>query len=224
MLMFRVMLLAMVIGVFVVRAASADDSKNEPKAEEVKKLAADVVRQRVLKFLHDQNPNLNPTFDCTVNDITTDEVWKGLHVQVVKIKSEALNNTAFMIRQNDVCTLGDSFGGQGVTSLAVADLNGDGKPLLFFAFAFGSGEHRSMIGAVDCRAKEPVQLVAPLVNYNFGHDYQVKPDGKTAVEVYAGKEKIGKLALEKKDKETVLQIRLDEKIPDEIKAKLRGKP
>src|SRR5438128_2722872 len=86
-----------------------------------------------------------------------------------------------------------------VVFVAVADLNGDGKPLLFFAFAFGSGEHRSMIAAVDCRAKEPAQLVAPLVNYNFGRDYVVKADGATAVEVFAGKEKIGKLALEKKE-------------------------
>jgi hypothetical protein len=205
-----------------VASLSADDAKNEPKTEEVKRLSADVLKQRVQKYLYDENPNLNPTIEYSVNDITTDAVWNSIHVQVVKLKGSVVSNRAFVVRQNDLFPIGASFGGSGVTSLVVADLNQDGK-LLFFSFAWGSGDHRSQIAAVDCQAKEPKPILAPLVNFSF-KDYTLKAmDGQT-VEVWAGREKIGQLALEKKEKDRVVQIRLDEKIPEEIKQKLKPIP
>jgi hypothetical protein len=206
----------------LVSSAHADDPKNEPKTELSKRLSADELRERLVKHLRDKNPKLNLGDDFAVKELTTDAVWERCKVQVVKVKggTPALTNYTFVVRKDDVFGIGESFGGQGVSSLAVADLKGDGRPLLLYSFAWGSGEHRSQIAAVDCAAKEPKQLVAPLVNYSF-KDYALKAAEAKTVEVYAGDTKIGRLALEKKDERTVLQVQLDEKVPDEIKTKLR---
>ena len=210
----------------LVASAHADDSKNEPKTELSKRLSADELRERLVKHLRDKNPGLNLGDDFAVKELTTDAVWDRCKVQVVKVKGgagPALNNYTFVVRKDDVFGIGQSFGGQGVGSLAVADLKGDGRPLLLFSFAWGSGEHRSHVAAVDCAAKEPKELVAPLVNYSF-KDYALKATEAKTVEVYAGDTKIGRLTLEKKDERTVLQVQLDEKVPEEIKTKLRETP
>jgi hypothetical protein len=209
----------------LVSAAHADDPKNEPKTELSKRLSADELRDHLRKHLLASNPNLNLADDFAVKEFTTDAVWERCKVQVVKVKggTPALTNHTFVIRKGDVFGIGQSFGGQGVGSLAVIDLKGDGRPLLVFSFASGSGDHRSQIAAVDCAAKEPKPLVAPLTNFSL-NDYALKATGAKRVEVYAGETKIGRLALEKKDERTVLQIQLDEKVPDEIKMKLRETP
>src|SRR5262245_36190178 len=145
----------------LVAAAHADDPKNEPKTELSKRLSADELRDRLVKHLRDKNPKLNLGDDFAVKELTTDAVWDRCKVQVVKVKggTPALNNHTFVVRKDDAFGIGESFGGSGVDSLAVADLKGDGRPLLVYAFAWGSGEHRSQIAAVDCAAREPKPLV-----------------------------------------------------------------
>jgi hypothetical protein len=210
----------------LVPAAHADDPKNEPKTELTKRLSADELRDRLRKHLRDKNPNLNLADDFAVKELTTDAVWERCKVQVVKVKGGAgpeLNNFTFVVRKDDVLGIGRSFGGSGVGSLAVADLKGDGRPLLVYVFASGSGEHRSQVAAIDCATKERKEFVAPLTNFSF-KDYALKAADAKTVEVYVGDAKVGRLALEKKDERTVLQIRLDEKISDEIKKELRELP
>jgi hypothetical protein len=209
----------------LVPAAHADDPKNEPKTELSKRLPGDELREHLRKHLLDSNPNLNLGDDFAVKELTTDAVWERCKVQVVKVKggTPALTNHTFVVRKADVFGIGQSFGGNGVGSLAVVDLKGDGRPLLVYAFAWGSGEHRSQIAAVNCAAKEPKELVAPLTNYSF-KDYALKATEAKTIEVYAGETKIGRVALEMKDERPVLQIHLDEKVPDEIKTKLREAP
>jgi hypothetical protein len=209
----------------LVTAAHADDPKNEPKTELSKRLSADELRERLVKHLRDNNPNLKLADDFAVKELTTDAVWDRCKVQVVKVKggTPALNNHTFVVRKDDVFGIGQSFGGNGVGSLVVADLKGDGRPLLLYSFASGSGIHRSQVAALDCAAKERKELVAPLTNYSF-KDYALKATEAKTVEVYAGDTKIGRLALEKKDNRTVLQIRLDEKVSEEIKKELREVP
>ncbi len=46
-------------------------------------------------------------------------------------------------------TLGSWFGGFGVHNFAVADVNGDGRTELYFAYSSGSGLHRSSVGYYD---------------------------------------------------------------------------
>lgn len=50
--------------------------------------------------------------------------------------------------------IGECFGGFGMTSMALADLNKDGAYELYYTFSFGSGLHISSIGYFDPASKE----------------------------------------------------------------------
>lgn len=61
-----------------------------------------------------------------------------------------------LVYDNKTYTLGPYFGGYGVTSFAIADLNNDGKFELYFTCSWGSGIIRSQIGYFDSANKEIV--------------------------------------------------------------------
>ena len=65
---------------------------------------------------------------------------------------------SFLSYGKEVYPLGTWFGGHGVTSFAVSDLNKDGNFELFFTYSWGSGAHRSLVGYFDSAAKETVSL------------------------------------------------------------------
>ncbi len=56
---------------------------------------------------------------------------------------------SFLMYENRIYALGTGFGGYGLTSLALADINDDGKQELYFTFSYGSGIHRSQVGYFD---------------------------------------------------------------------------
>lgn len=58
----------------------------------------------------------------------------------------------FMVFGKALYVLGNSFGGNGVTQLALAKDNG--KEYLIYCFSFGSGMRRSLIGVFDFSAKK----------------------------------------------------------------------
>ena len=64
--------------------------------------------------------------------------------------------------------IGTGFGGSGTTSFAVADLNSDGNPELYYTFSWGSGMHRSQIGYFDTAV-----LTDFAVNYDLP-DHEIK--------------------------------------------------
>lgn len=55
----------------------------------------------------------------------------------------------YLLYQDDLYELGNYFGGYGVTSFALADINEDSKLELYFTTSWGSGMHRSNIGYFD---------------------------------------------------------------------------
>jgi hypothetical protein len=65
---------------------------------------------------------------------------------------------SFLFYENEVYPLGEWFGGFGVTSMALDDLNGDGKQELYFTYSFGSGLHRSHIAYFDPVLKQVVPI------------------------------------------------------------------
>ncbi|MBP0976797.1 MAG: hypothetical protein J6P89_01310, partial [Oscillospiraceae bacterium] len=64
--------------------------------------------------------------------------------------------------------IGTGFVGAGTTSFAVADLNSDGNPELYYTFSWGSGMHRSQIGYFDTAV-----LTDFAVNYDLP-DHEIK--------------------------------------------------
>lgn len=54
----------------------------------------------------------------------------------------------------EVYSIGECFGGFGLTSLALADLNKDDVYELYYTFSCGSGLHRSQVGYFEPISKE----------------------------------------------------------------------
>lgn len=63
---------------------------------------------------------------------------------------------SFLLYDGETYPFGEWFGGFGVTSFAVADLNEDGKTELYFTYSWGSGIHRSQVGYFDTANQETV--------------------------------------------------------------------
>jgi hypothetical protein len=100
----------------------------------------------VRKEIFQENPKMNPTAEFPLKELTTADVWKRLQAQVFVVTSGVREDQAYIVHDERVAPLGAGFGGNGVTSMCVADVNGDGKPKLVFSYSFGSGIHRSEIG------------------------------------------------------------------------------
>ena len=79
-------------------------------------------------------------------NITPDFVRDHSSFQVFKYEDTC---DSFLLWQDKLLPLGTGFGGLGVTSMALADLNEDGEYELYFTYSFGSGIHRSMLGGFD---------------------------------------------------------------------------
>jgi hypothetical protein len=87
---------------------------------------------------------------------------------------------SFLLYENVVYPLGEWFGGFGVTSMVLNDLNKDGKQELYFTSSFGSGLHRSHIAYFD-----PVlKLVVPIEYTHLNKDMIVAESEAGGLSLY----------------------------------------
>jgi hypothetical protein len=114
--------------------------------EEPGRRTADQARVMIEAYLRDQKPDPVAAFELPIEEISIEGAWEAMQIQVFKVRGGIFQNESFLIRDSDVLQLGTSFGGQGLTSLVVVDLDRDGRAELFFAYSFGSGIHQSRIG------------------------------------------------------------------------------
>lgn len=61
---------------------------------------------------------------------------------------------SFILYDGESYSVGTCFGGYGITSMALADLNKDGTYELYYTFSWGSGLHRSHVGYFEPINKE----------------------------------------------------------------------
>lgn len=73
-----------------------------------------------------------------------------------KIFKYSKSCASFFLYEGNVYPLGMWFGGIGLTSVELADVNGDGLEELYFTNSWGSGLHRSQAGYFDPATKEAV--------------------------------------------------------------------
>ncbi len=197
----------------------AEDTTTEKKTpplkiEEAEKLVRD--------YIFAENPKMNPTAQFPVKDITTKPVWDRLGAQVFQVTEGVRACESFVVKDKTVYHIGAGFGGQGVKSLVVADPNGDGRDKLVYGFSWGSGRHRSQVAIFDLLAKEPQEVSAPQAyNGNLG-DLEVKNGEKQAVEVYAGKHRVGQLVVEGKAGALKVALHLDDDLPADVKKGFKG--
>jgi hypothetical protein len=213
----------------VVLSASAgplDDVKEpaspEPPAKQGKPLTVVEAEKLVRDAIFRENPKMNPEAKFPLKDISKKAVWDRLGVQVFQVTEGVQVCETFIIRAKKVHRIGMGIGGNGVTSLAVADPNGDGRDKLIYAYSWGSGRHRSHVAVFDCLAKVPKQLVAPQAYFGDLGDLAVKNGKRDSVEIYAGKRKVGRLDLRGKEGALKAAILFDDDLPAEVKNGLKA--
>ncbi len=79
-------------------------------------------------------------------NITPEEFKQDSGYQIFKYDTSC---ASFLLYDEEIYQLGEWFGGMGVTSMALADLDSDGKQELYFTYSWGSGIHRSLAAYFD---------------------------------------------------------------------------
>lgn len=107
-----------------------------------------------------ENKNFTSDYD---NDecynITPDFISDHSEYAVFKYDTSA---ESFIMYNGEVYSIGTCFGGYGITSMALADINMDGQYELYYTFSWGSGIPRSEIGYFD-----PVTREVTIFDYSF---------------------------------------------------------
>jgi hypothetical protein len=101
----------------------------------------------VRAYVLETEPRMNPSARFPLRDITPAAAWNALHLQVFRITEDIQENWTYLIREDVVYPIGGATGGQGVTSMVVADLNRDGTPEFYCSSSWGSGLPRASISA-----------------------------------------------------------------------------
>lgn len=90
-------------------------------------------------------------------NVTPQEITDKYDMRIFKFDYDGgghLYGDGFLLYGNEIYPLGISFGGWGLTSFAVADIDHNGSNELYFTFSFGSGIHRSELGYFDMQSKD----------------------------------------------------------------------
>jgi hypothetical protein len=185
------------------------------------RLSMEAATARVADYIRGQKPSAKLPADFAVVDLTTDATWERLRMQVVKVKDGPVEaSETFVLRGDKVHRIGRGVGGDGVTSVVVADLAGDERPLLIYAFAWGSGLHRSQIGVLDLHGKEPREVLLAPANLSMD-DFEVRAGKDGEVQVWVSTTLVGRVtAVREKD---VLRAKIDvsKSLPEDVQRHLK---
>jgi hypothetical protein len=181
----------------------------------------------IAAFLWEEHPDLAADFEPVLQEMSMQgEVLKQVGARVFRITESPFENETFLISHSGVVIpMGTAVGGQGVSSMALSDLDQDGQAELYFTYSFGSGIHQTHLG-VYAPAYDPEKIYAA-ETYYLGDlilfsDQQnqvgvrvVEPDPETKTANH--QDLLGQLQLEKVDFNLILKLELIENLPEEIR-------
>lgn len=107
----------------------------------------------VKEFLRIYGEVKSPYDDDTCRNVTPGEISDRYGFEIFKFDQSC---AGYLLYENRIYPLGESLGGLGLTSFAVADIDRDGSPEVYFTYSWGSGMHRSMAGYFDTRDRAVV--------------------------------------------------------------------
>jgi hypothetical protein len=196
--------------------------RDQPKKEEPKRLTLKEAENAVTAHIFGTDPKMSRDARFPLTEMTTDDIWKRLGIQVYQVKEPPQQGVLFVIKKDEVYRIGPGGAcGNQLRSLCVADLNGDKRLKLIYSFSWGSGEYRSQIGVFDCLAKEPKQVVAPYSYFNGPDDLILKRVDDQTVKVHAKSGEVGKVTLEGKEGELKMNVEFKEDLPKKVKQLFR---
>lgn len=103
-------------------------------------------QEMIESFLRDLNLDLGIEPILPVEELHTDGLWRALETQVFRVTEGKFLNESFLIWGSHIIQLGTALGGQGLTSLVVADIDQNGQAELIYAYSYGSDIIQSRIG------------------------------------------------------------------------------
>jgi hypothetical protein len=104
-------------------------------------------RDMIESYLRAQGHDLGIEPIIPIEELQFEDLWAALEAQVFRVIEGDYKYESFLIRGDDVIQLGNSAGGQGLTSLMISDLDQDSHAELLFTYSFETGKPRSKIGA-----------------------------------------------------------------------------
>ena len=112
-----------------------------------------------------KNKNFTKEYETDIcYNITPDFIANNSDYSIFKYAS---STASFLLFDDEIYALGTYFGGNGLTSMALGDLNEDDQYELYFTFSWGSGLHRSQIGYFDPCAKKVMVFDYSYLNYDM---------------------------------------------------------
>ncbi|MCY3020118.1 MAG: hypothetical protein NTW87_13960 [Planctomycetota bacterium] len=179
----------------------------------------------VRAYIFAQKATMNPAAQFPLKEITPADVFAKLNCQVFQVTKGIAMGWTFLIHRGQAHPLGRSFGGWGVMSMCVADLDKDGTPELLYSYSYGSGIHRSHVAACRFLAEGVQEAQAP---FAYRSDMFVKKadDGTVTVEVGEFSDRLnewtpdttlGKLEMAAKGNTLSLDVKLSENLPEAVR-------
>ncbi len=177
----------------------------------------------ILAYLKHENPELNRSANLDLEELTTDEIWQALGIQIFKNRSNVFLNQAFIITsEGGVLPMGSSFGDVGVIDMVVTDLDDDHRAELVFSYAFGSGITRTML-ALYIPAVDENRLWTADMAYSGYLCLEAAPDSGALVQLcqfngeeFSPERLLGLMTLMIEKGTPLPGVRLDEDLPDAI--------
>lgn len=203
----------------------------EDKTEEVKNTSMESDNDLIREWIFNEyNPDMNPSLEFTLKDLTTVDLQNKLDARVYAIVSDVpgLSGRGVFIKDSVVCDLGrhNYYGADEPKNLLVTDLDNDSNYELFFTLTHGSGILRTNIvcyinGLDDKYLFANGEFLFPL-DYSIGLQ---KNSDYIDITYKSGSKQlnIGEVTLSKVDDELECLMELDDNLPQSVLDDISGK-
>lgn len=112
-----------------------------------------------------KNKNFTKDYENDIcYNITPDFIANNSDYSIFKYAS---STASFLLFDDEIYELGAFFGGNGLTSMALGDLDKDNQYELYFTFSWGSGLHRSQIGYFNPSIKKVTVFDYSYLNHDM---------------------------------------------------------
>lgn len=193
----------------------------EPAAE----IASERAENQILDYLRQTHPDLSSSSPLVLQELNMQgETREQIDATIYQIADGPFQNQSFLFTGDlTLIPLGSADGGQGLTSLALSDLDRDQRSELYFTYSYGSGIHQSRLGvyapAYDQSAVYEADLIyeGDLMLFSDQpsrvdvRSVEAKPDTKT-IQYLAT---LGQITLSASNNLPDLQLELAEDLPRE---------
>jgi hypothetical protein len=142
------------------------------------------VPQRAMDLIANEirNRQADPEIEFLLDleEIPIDHPGLQSQLQVYRIDEGPYSGETYLIHGERAQAVGTAFGGHGLASMLVTDLDHNGSPELAFTYSFGSGIHQSRIGMYDPDNTNPATFESDIAFfgdiglYQQGEEIQVR--------------------------------------------------